>query len=196
MSSAEIEIPKEVLPFEKVESVLVKWEKKRRGLLGPLLFRDSTNRRLASIEKVYVPHHLFILHQSTRSGTEVHYVLVDAVCGFGAYTNVDPELQKKEPEEPVLPTLFSEEKAREKAKEWLTRWNLRRHTFHVNPPELLGLKVRFFHLPFWVAYYQRPKGRVDVEVVDGTLGYLEGARTKYMIKTGMDALKGSEVGRG
>lgn len=196
MSPSEIEVPKAVLLFEKVGSILGKWEKKRRGLLGPLLFPDSCKRRLVRIERVYIPHYLFTFHQSTKSGTEVHYILIDAVCGFGAYTNVEPEVRKETPGDRILSTLIPQAKAQEKAKEWLTRWNLRKHVFHLNPPELLDSRATFFYLPFWVAYYQRPSGRVDVEVVDGVQGYLEGNRTKYLVKAGMDALQRSGLAKG
>jgi hypothetical protein len=192
----EIEIPKEILPREKIESILARWEKKRKGLLGPLLFPDSCKRRLVRLVKVYIPHYLFTFHQSTRSGTEVHYILIDAVCGFGAYTNVEPELCKETPEDRILPTLIPQGKAQEKAKEWLTRWNTRKHVFHLTSPELLSSRAAMFYLPFWVAYYQRPSGRVDVEVVDGIQGYLEGGRTKYLIKAGMDALEISARAKG
>lgn len=196
MSPTEIEIPKEVLPFEKVELILAQWEKKRRGLLGPLLFPDSCKRRLVRIEKVHIPHYLFTFHQSTKSGTEVHYILIDGVRGFGAYTNVEPELRQAVPKDRILPTLIPQGKAQEKAKEWLARWNTRRHVFQFTPPELLSSRAAFFYLPFWVAYYQRPSDRVDVEVVDGVQGYLEGGRTKYLIKAGIDALESSPMAKG
>jgi hypothetical protein len=196
MSPTEIEIPREVLPFGKVELILAQWEKKRRGLLGPLLFPDSSTRRLVRLEKVYIPHYLFTFHQSTKSGTEVHYILIDAVCGFGAYTNVEPGLRKETPEDRILPTLIPQGKAQEKAREWLTRWNTRKHAFRLVAPELLSSRAAIVYLPFWVAYYQRPSGRVDVEVVDGVQGYLEGGRTKYLIKAGMDALEHSSRAKG
>ncbi len=196
MSSPEIDVPKETLPLGKVELILAQWEKKRRGLLGPLLFPDSCKRRLVRLEKVYVPHYLFTFHQSTKSGTEVHYILIDAVCGFGAYTNVEPELRKETAEDRILPTVIPQGKAQERAREWLTRWNTRKHIFHLTPPELLSSRVAIFYLPFWVAYYQRPSGRVDVEVVDGVQGFLEGGRTKYLIKEGMDALENSAREKG
>ena len=196
MSPTEIEIPREVLPFGKVELILAQWEKKRRGLLGPLLFPDSCKRRLVRLEKVFIPHYLFTFQQSTKSGTEVHYILIDAVCGFGAYTNVEPGLRKETPEDRILPTLIPQGKAQEKAREWLTRWNTRKHAFRLVAPELLSSRAAIVYLPFWVAYYQRPSGRVDVEVVDGVQGYLEGGRTKYLIKAGMDALEHSSRAKG
>jgi len=190
MSEGEIEVPEETLPRDKVESILAKWEKKRRGLLGPLLFPDSCKRRLIRVERVYVPHYLFTFHQSARSGVEVHYLLIDAVCGFGAFTNAEPELRREGSQEAVLQTLVPQEKAQEKARDWLAKWNLRRHAFHWKPPELLSSRALFFHFPFWVAYYQRPSGRVDLEVVDGVRGYLEGGRTKHLIGQGLGALQG------
>jgi hypothetical protein len=196
MSFTEIRIPAEIFPPEKIESVLARWEKKRRGLLGPLLFPDSCKRRLTRIEKVYIPHYLFIFHQSTRAGVEVHYVLIDAVCGFGVFTNADLKMRNEEATEPIFPALVSQEKGLEKAKDWLTRWNIRKHAFHLKPPELLSSQVRFFHFPFWVAYYQRPKGRVDIEVIEGVQGYLEGGRTKYLIQRGYAALQESGTTRG
>ena len=190
MKPLQVEIPRDILPRETVEDILAKWERKRKGLLGPLLFPDSCKRRLHRIEQCYVPHFLFTFHQSTRSGVEIHYVLIDAVCGFGAYTNVEPELCKREPEGGVvLRALVSQQKAREKALEWLTRWNLRKHAFHLKTPEILNSDVRFFHFPFWVAYYERPSRKLDVEVADGLRGCLEGGRTKYMIETGITALQ-------
>jgi hypothetical protein len=199
MSGSEIEVPKEGLSQEKVEFILAKWEKKRRGLLGPLLFPDSCKRRLIRFEKLYVPHYLFTFHQSARSGVEVHYVLIDAVCGFGAFTNAEPELRKEGPKEPVFASSVSEQKAQEKAKDWLAKWNIRRHAFHLTPPELLSCRSIFFHFPFWVAYYQRPSGKVDMEVVDGVQGFLEGGRTRYLIQQGLAALErvpGVEGSRG
>lgn len=187
MSLSEIEAPKEVLPREKIELILAKWEKKRRGLLGPLLFPDSCKRRQVRIDRFFIPHYLFTFHQSTRSGTEVHFLLIDAVCGFGAFTNTEPELRREQPSDVVFSILISEEKAQEKAKDWLTRWNLRKHALQFKPPEVLSSKVRLFYFPFWVAYYQRPSGRVDVEVVDGVQGYMEGSRTKYLVQQGLAA---------
>jgi hypothetical protein len=137
---------------------------------------------------VYVPHYLFTFHQSTRSGVEVHYVLIDAVCGFGAFTNTEPELLGEQAQESVFASVVPQPKAQEKAKDWLTRWNLRRHAFHLQPPELLSCRSMSFHFPFWVAYYQRPSGRVDMEVVDGVRGFLEGGRTKHLIEQGLSAM--------
>ncbi|MDH7500923.1 MAG: hypothetical protein QHH30_11145 [candidate division NC10 bacterium] len=188
MSRLEVEVPKEVLSRDHIELILARWEKKRRGLLGPLLFPDSSRRRLLSVEKVYVPHYLFTFRQSTRSGVEVHYVLIDAVCGFGAFTNTEPEVLREEVEEPVFAPVVLQQKAQERAKDWVTRWNLRKHAFHLKPPELLSCRCMSFHFPFWVAYYQRPSGRVDMEVVDGVRGYLEGGRTKHLIQQGLGAL--------
>jgi len=190
MKGSEVEVPEEVLSREQVEFILARWEKKRRGLLGPLLFPDSCKRGLVRIERVYVPHYLFTFHQSARSGVEVHYILIDAVCGFGAFTNVEPKLRREEVREPIFASFVSPEQAREKAKGWLIRWNLRRHAFHFKPPELLSSRSMFFHFPFWVAYYQRPSGRRDMEVVDGVRGFLEGGRTKYLIQQGLAALEG------
>jgi len=189
MSGSEVRVPQEVLSKEKIEYILARWEKKRRGLLGPLLFPDSCKRRLTRIERIYVPHYLFAFHQSARSGIEVHYVLIDAVCGFGAFTNVEPELRREETKEPIFASRISQEKAQEKARDWLSRWNLRRHAFHFKPPELLSSRSIFFHFPFWVAHYGRPSGRMDMEVVDGVRGYLEGGRTKYLIQQGLGALE-------
>jgi hypothetical protein len=160
MSFTKIEIPKEILPREKIESILAGWEKKRKGLLSPLLFPDSSKRQLFRIEKVYIPHYLFIFHQ------------------------------------PVFPALVSQEKALAKAKDWLSKWNIRKHAFHLKLPELLSSRVRFLHLPFWVGYYQRPKGRVDIEVVDGVQGFLEGGRTQYLVKQGYAALQDSGTTKG
>jgi hypothetical protein len=186
----QIEIPKDVLVRDTVRDILANWQKKRKGLLGPLLFPDSCRRQLQRIEKYYVPHFLFTFHQSTRTDVEIHYVLIDAVCGFGAYTNVEPELSTIEPEGAfVFRVLVSQQKARAKALEWLSRWNLRKHAFHLKAPEILNSHVRLFHFPFWAAYYERPSRKLDVEVVDGLRGCLEGGRTKYMIETGMMDLK-------
>jgi len=196
MSFTEIDIPREIFPPEKIESILTRWEKKRRGLLGPLLFPDSCKRRLIRIEKIFIPHYLFIFHQSTRAGVEVHYLLIDAVCGFGAFTNAEPEMRNEEVTEPIFPALVSQEKALEKAKDWLSRWNIRKHAFRLKPPELLSSQVRFFHFPFWVAYYQSPKGRVNIEVVEGVQGYLEGGRTKYLIQRGYAVLRDSGTTKG
>jgi len=196
MSFTEIEIPKEILPREKIESILSRWEEKRKGLLGPLLFPDSCKRQLLRVEKVYIPHYLFIFHQSARAGVEVHYVLIDAVCGFGVFTNAEPEMRNEDVTEPVFPALVSREKALAKAKDWLSKWNIRQHAFRLKLPEPLSSRVRFLHLPFWVGYYQRPKGRVDVEVVDGVQGFLEGGRTQYLVKQGYAALQDSGTSKG
>lgn len=191
MSLSKVEIPADVLPREKVESILTRWDRKRQGLLGPLLFRDSSKRRLTRLEKFLIPHYLFTFHQSTRSGVEIHYLLIDAVCGFGAFTNGEPELCTRETREPAFRVLIPEKKAGTKARDWLARWNLRKHAFHLKPPEILSTQVRFFHFPFWVAFYVRPSGKVDLEVVDGVRGYIEGGRTKHLIKQGLAALDGN-----
>ncbi len=196
MSFTKIEIPKEILPQEKIDSILARWEKKRKGLLSPLLFPDSSKRQLLRIEKVYIPHYLFIFQQSTRAGVEVHYILIDAVCGFGAFTNAEPELRSEEANEPVFPVLVSQEKALPKAKDWLTKWNIRKHAFSLRLPELLSSRARFFHLPFWVGYFRSPKGKVNIEVVDGVQGFLEGGRTHYLVKQGYAALQDSGKSKG
>jgi hypothetical protein len=196
MSLTQIQIPAEIFPPEGIESILARWEKKRKGLLGPLLFPDSCKRRLVRIEKVYIPHYLFVFEQSTGAGVEIHYVLIDAVCGFGAFTDADLKMRSVEAAEPIFPALVPREKALQKAKDWLSRWNIRKHAFHFKTPEFLSSQVRFFHYPFWVAFYQRPKGRVDVEVLDGIRGYLEGGRTKYLVQQGYSALPDSGTTNG
>jgi|GEM_PF-2557945 hypothetical protein len=188
MSGSVVEVPKERLAREKVEWILARWEKKRRGLLGPLLFPDSCARRLTRIEQVYVPHFLFTFQQSIRSRIEVHYILIDALCGFGAFTNAEPELSQEDATGAVFAASLSSEKAQERAKDWLSRWNLRRHAFHLTPPTILSSRSLFFHFPFWLAFYERPSGRMDLEVVDGVRGFLEGGRTKYMINRGLASL--------
>lgn len=66
------------------------------------------------------------------------------------------------------------------AREGLLKWILRHHRSRKMSVSAL-LRVELLRYPFWVYYYQRRRGLLDIRIVDGATGEQPGPKMKYAV---------------
>ncbi|NUM54960.1 MAG: hypothetical protein HUU46_15035 [Candidatus Hydrogenedentes bacterium] len=153
-------------------------------LVGALLpsFRKplAPARALPYLELVWMPQYLMTFAMHGIRGPETACVTVDAYSSqfalFFAENQVRSGVPDGELPEPDLSPARAEATARANAHKWLLRYHrVRRLTIGA----LVSIEV--LRYPFWVYYYQRRRGLLDVRIADAVTGELPGSKTKYAI---------------
>ncbi|MBM3290336.1 MAG: hypothetical protein FJY92_09310 [Candidatus Hydrogenedentes bacterium] len=147
----------------------------------------SPSRPLPFLELVWMPQYLMTFGMHGVRGPETACVTVDAYSGqfalFFAQAQVrdgDPDGERPTPE---LAQERAESIARANAHKWLLRYH-RARKLTIGAVEAIDV-LRY---PFWVYYYQRRRGLLDVKIVDAVTGELPGSKTKYGIVRAFERL--------
>ena len=140
----------------------------------------ETGRPLPFLELAWMPQYLltFALH-GPRAPESVSATVDGYSSQFALFLAekqvLDDPIDADLPEPELAP-----ERAEYIAREGLLKWVMRHHrTGHVKVGALLSTEV--LRYPFWVYYYQRRRGLLDVRVADAVTGELPGSKTKYAI---------------
>lgn len=145
-------------------------------------FREplSPARPLPLIEIVWMPQYLLRFAMQGIRGPETALVTVDAYSSqfalfFAERQVLDGTLDGEQPG-PELTQQRAESIARANAQKWLLRYH-RVRKLTVGALE----SVEVLRYPFWVYYYQRRRGLLDIRIVDAVTGELPGSKIKYGI---------------
>ncbi len=140
----------------------------------------QTSRTLPFLELVWMPQYLMTFAMHGRRGAETAGVTVDGMTGqftlFFAEHQVCEGAPEGESPEPAIGPDRAEAIARRAAQSWLLRYHRVRR---LNIGALESIAV--LRYPFWVYYYQRRRGLLDLRVMDAVTGELPGSKLKYGI---------------
>jgi hypothetical protein len=138
----------------------------------------QTARPLPYLELVWMPQYLMTFAMHGRRGAETASVTVDGLTSQFALFFADHQLREGAPEgelpEPEIGPDRAEAIARRAAQSWLLRYHRVRK---LNIGAMQSIEV--LRYPFWVYYYQRRPGLLDLRVVDAVTSELPGSKLKY-----------------
>lgn len=127
-----------------------------------------------------MPHYLMTFTMHGRRGVETADVTVDGLTGqfalFFAKHQISEGVLEGDIPVPAIGPERAEALARRGAHSWLLRYHRVRK---LNIGALETIEV--LRYPFWVYYYQRRRGLLDLRIVDAVTGELPGSKLKYGI---------------
>ncbi len=140
------------------------------------------------IERVWLPYYVVTLKLASPRGEGAVSVSVEGYSGAFAIFEMHDDLVEGDLEEEAFQPMLSEEEAVAIGRRELLRTILRRRGQREKPviEETLGVEV--FYYPYWVYYYERRRGLLDIRIQDALTGEKGGNRTRYGILSAFAAV--------
>ena len=144
------------------------FERRRFGNLWGLL---GQGRRTSAggrpfIELIWLPHYLIEFAVTSRRGPGTITVSVEAHSGAFAVIELARGLVERPDEQNTFPPKLDEEEAVVMGRKDLLQSIMRRRGQRHRPVIEKAVGVDLFHYPYWVYYYERRRGLLDVKVLD------------------------------
>lgn len=147
----------------------------------------ARGRPLPFAEVVWMPFYLVTIGLRTPAGDTTVTVSVDAYGGsFALFAMQDALRDGSVPGEHFAPRL-DEAAAVAAARRSLLQLILRRRSREGKPVPGDNLAVELVWLPFWVYYFERKRGLLDIKVRDAATGGAVGARMKTAVLDAFDS---------
>jgi hypothetical protein len=151
-------------------------------LVGRLWHRGSSRREAISrIELVWMPHYLIELEATSRKGSAALHLTVDAYAGSFTIVDLERPLEEAQPSEEIFPPRMTAEEAEVIGRQELIRAIMRRRGHRDRPTPQATTSVDLFYYPFWVYYYERLPGAIDIAVLDAAAGEKAGPKMKAAV---------------
>ncbi|MBI1318419.1 MAG: hypothetical protein GC168_05630 [Candidatus Hydrogenedens sp.] len=145
---------------------------------------------------LYVPHYIVEVDVDSRKGPGTTRCLMDGCSGAFAIADFDAPPEPGDPDGEVLPALLDDAQARAAALETLTRVILGQRSRGPKPvPQGIRGSERV-DWPFWVYYFPRRAGRLDIRACDARTAEPAGNRAKAGLLQAMVAAAGGTHHRG
>lgn len=148
--------------------------------MSRFLPKTRTNPR-EHIERVWLPLYLVTFHVSSPKGPGFIRVFVEAYSGAFAIFQMNDAIVEGALAEEWFPPKMSEQEAVERGRAELLHTILRQRGAGGKPLIETCEAVEVLHYPFWVFYYERRPGLLDIKVLDAATGDKAGAKTKAAI---------------
>ena len=137
-------------------------------------------------ELVWMPSYLLTIRLESKQGPSEVTCSVDACSGSFAFFQMHDAIVDGEAEGETFPALLDEAAAENIAREELMKVILRRRSRAGKPLPTKTLRAELLSYPYWVYYYQRRPGLIDIKVLDAATGRPVGNKIKIGI---LDAFK-------
>lgn len=157
-----------------------------------LFFRRATPKyplKSERLERVWMPYYLFEFTLDSKGVERPVVVSVDGWAGEFSLFGKSPTLNDELIEEDRFSPKLDSEKAQAIAKRELTLAVLRRRSRGEKPSVGNLISTDLLLYPFWVYYYERKPGALDILIQDAVTGAKGGAKTKVAI---LQAFKAQE----
>ena len=170
------------------------FERRRAGNLWHILHRDPIVKRgrLPYAELVWIPHYLIALGVNSSRGPGEIVVSVEAHSG--AFTIVEGQagLVEGTPEGEAFPPRLAEDEAIKIGRKELLKSIMRRRGQRHKPVIQDTRAVSLFHYPYWVYYFERRRGLLDIAVADAVTCDKGRARTKVGVLSALASHESSQ----
>jgi len=143
--------------------------------------------KLPYVELVWMPWYLVSFTMTSRRGTGITDVAVDAYLGAFAIFQMHPHLREGVIDGDVFEPKMDPEEAAAIGRKRLLESVMFRRGQRNKPVPGEAENVRLIHYPFYVYYYERRPGKIDIKVFDAVRGENPGSKTKNSILTAMVA---------
>ena len=144
-------------------------------------------------ELVWMPSYLFTIQLESKQGPGEVTCNVDACSGSFALFQMHDAVVDGEAEGETFPPTLEEAAAEKVAREELVKVILRRRSRAGKPLPTKTLSAELLSYPYWVYYYQRRPGLIDIKVLDAATGRPVGNKIKLGI---LDAFKAAAKSAG
>ena len=148
------------------------------GLLLPRPTATMKGTRLPRLERVWLGYYQIDLRIRLGREPGVQAVSVEGHSGSFAYFDMHNALSDGLPQEPFFPPAIPEEAAVRIGREECLRSILRRRSQQKKPTIEETLEVSIFYYPYWVWYFARRNGRLDIRIQNAYTGDPGGNRTR------------------
>lgn len=146
----------------------------------------SNKPLLPSIQLVWLPHYVVTVDVSSRKGPGEIDVSVEAHSGsFAIFQMHEDLIEKDEVPGEVFEPKLGEKEIIEIGRRELLKTILRRRGQREKPTIIGTGEIDLFYYPFWIYYYERRHGLLDIQVFDAARGIKGGTRTKVGILSGL-----------
>jgi len=141
---------------------------------------------LPRVQLVWLPHFIVSVKVTSSKGPGEIDVSVEGHSGSFAVFQMHPDLvERSEVEGEAFPPRLSPEEAIQIGRTELLKTILRQRG-HRQKPAIVGTgNIDLFYYPFWIYYYERRRGLIDIQIFDAARGVKGGARTKVGILSGL-----------
>jgi hypothetical protein len=177
-----------IVPQRVSESQARAWFRRRGfGLLGWLLGlltpgKTLKDRTLPRLELIWMPHYLYSVEVCLpRKPSGTMGITVDAWGGVFMVVEMTGDLDEGDPQEAVFQPMMTPEQAESVGREQLVRALMRRRGQRDKPTPGNTVSHELFYYPFWVYYYQRMPGAIDIGLLDAASGDKTGPRMKRAV---------------
>lgn len=151
-------------------------ERLRRGWLAR--FQRGV---VSKTELVWMPTYLVTIRMTSPQGEGDTICSVDACSGAFALFQMADEIDDADPPGETFPPSLDEREAEALARESLVKTILRRRGHAGKPTPRETVSVELLSYPYWVVYYQRRRGLLDIKVLDAATGQPVGNKIRIAI---------------
>lgn len=148
------------------------------GLLGSRRPVAPTGKLLPYLERVWLPFYLIDLEVTSPRGPGTVSVSVEGYSGSFAIFQMHDDLIEGELDEEYFGPQLSKDEAIEIGRKQLLHTILRSSSQQEKPAIEETLHVDVFYYPFWVYYFQRRRGSLDIRIQDALTGERGGNRNR------------------
>ena len=156
------------------EDVAWSLAERKRSRLTRLLarcFPPPPGTPIPKLERVWVPFHVFeILMEIPRLESKTLCISIDGLCGAFALFEMHPWLEDGDCDAEVLPALIDADTAEKTARKELVSLMLRQRGSQTRPQPRETQQTCIIYMPFWIYYYFRRPGKLDIIALDGITG--------------------------
>lgn len=156
--------------------------RRRFKVLRRLLFRTSAAPVIEShVHLVWMPHYLIDLKIESTKGTAIQQVTLDTYGSVFALWNIDAPPSTGLPKGECFPPRMDVDAGVDKAILALTKTTLHMRGQKGKPHVIGSSGIQLLYYPYWVYYFERKKGLLDMKIVDGAMGERPGNQIKRAI---------------
>lgn len=130
------------------------------------------------MECVWLPHYRIDIEGHYAKRTGCLSASLEAWSGAFAFFQLHDALHEGPPPGPHFPPGLEEQQAIRLARREMLRNIMRRRGQREKPTLGKTLSISLFHYPFWVLYFQRRRGRIDIRIQDAYTGERGGNRNR------------------
>jgi hypothetical protein len=165
------------------------FERRRLANLWGLLRRrhstrsnaGSRERRLPFAEPAWLPYYIIPIKVSSSRGESQITVSVEAYSGAFAIFQMHADIVDGEVDGETFPPRLTEEEAARIGQKELLATIMRQRSRGQKPVPGAVISVDVLHYPFWVYYYERRPGFLDIKVLDAATGSKPGGKTRIAL---------------
>ena len=161
------------------------FQRRRLGNLWGLFMRPDPNvgtlKRMPYLERIWLSYYQIPIDVTSVHGPGVITVSVEAHSGAFAIFEMHKDIVEGELEGQAFPPKLTEEEAAVIGRKGLLKSIMRRRGQRGKPVVHSPGAAEVFYYPYWVYYYERRRGFIDIKALDALTREKAGARTKVGI---------------